>query len=108
MSKEMREQMDKFKNLLKEDNNMGNTPPPSDVPTAEDFAWNQQEDFKTILAEADYQGVYNLMIEFAKLHVQKALESASINLSETLGPEEIKRRGMDEIVIESYPLDNIQ
>lgn len=47
------------------------------IPTAAEFAWNQEEDFKGILAEMNYQEVYKLMIEFAKLHVKKALKDAS-------------------------------
>lgn len=84
----------------------------NNTPTAEDFAWSQEQDFISILAEANYQEVYNLMIEFAKLHVQAALisawEKAKIKqeiFSETGEPiYEIDHLS----ILQSYPSSNIK
>lgn len=70
--------------------------------TAEEFAWSQEEDFKTILAEANYQEVYNLMIEFAKLHVEMALESAAKSAMFS------HESGKGKIHYDAYPLTNIK
>lgn len=70
------------------------------IPTAQEFAWSNNLDFKNALAEMNYQEVYNLMIEFAKLHVTKALTSAHINMQ--LPIEDL------EFTLNSYPLENIK
>jgi len=74
------------------------------IPTAEEFAWSQEEDFKTILAEANYQEVYNLMIEFAKLHVEAALKEAA----EIVDMEVEKDFLTKDVILNSYPLTNIK
>ena len=74
------------------------------IPTAEEFAWSQEEDFKTILAEANYQEVYNLMIEFAKLHVEAALESVAENTKEWHGNHGMLKQS----ILNAYPLTNIK
>lgn len=48
----------------------------NNLPTSEEFAWDKI-DFQTTLAEMNYQEVYYLMQEFAKLHVEAALKEAS-------------------------------
>jgi hypothetical protein len=48
----------------------------NNLPTAEEFAWDKI-DFQTTLAEMNYQEVYYLMQEFAKLHVEASLKEAS-------------------------------
>jgi len=75
------------------------------IPTAEEFAWSQEEDFKTILAEANYQEVYNLMIEFAKLHVEAQTE-AILKITHKNGiPRIVDNK---ESIIDAYPLTNIK
>jgi hypothetical protein len=82
-----------------------------DILTAEEFAWIEK-DLPTILAEADYQEVYDLMIEFAKLHVQAALEAAVVNVDAELVDTTDDSRGLIVIspksILESYPLDRIK
>ena len=81
------------------------------IPTAEEFAWSQEEDFKTILAEANYQEVYNLMIEFAKLHVEAALKDASENaeLKYRINDISCNDKILDKnSILNAYPLTNIK
>lgn len=81
------------------------------IPTAEEFAWSQEEDFKTILAEANYQEVYNLMIEFAKLHVEMALKEASENaeLKYRINDISCNDKILDKkSILNAYPLTNIK
>lgn len=72
------------------------------IPTAKDFAWNQEEDFKTILTEINYQEVYKLMIEFAKLHVEAALKAAS-KQDYVLDSDKAQKS-----ILNAYPLTNIK
>ena len=79
----------------------------NNIPTAEEFAWSQEEDFKTILAEANYQEIYNLMIEFAKLHVEAALKAAYDNIEYTTVDSSVPYV-LEESILNSYPLTNIK
>ena len=77
--------------------------------TAEEFAWSQEEDFKTILAEANYQEVYNLMIEFAKLHVEAALNEVTEKLYfRDSDGHVIRSEESNKLVLKVYPLTNIK
>ena len=98
MSKEMREQMDKMKNLLKEDNNIGNN-----IPTAEEIL-----DKNAMSVYEDVTGKYilNAMIEFAKLHVEAALKAASE--TEVLYLRNGNAYTDEKAIINSYPIDNIK
>jgi hypothetical protein len=91
MSKEMREQMDKFKNLLKEDNSIGNN-----IQTPEEF-W-----FKNTGQNIN-QEEYSAMIEFAKFHVEAALKSASEIILRNSGVNDF-----EDSILNSYPLTNIR
>ena len=79
------------------------------IPTAEEFAWSQEEDFKTILAEANYQEVYNLMIEFAKLHVEAALNEVTEKLYfRDSDGHVIRSEESNKLVLKVYPPTNIK
>jgi hypothetical protein len=83
----------------------------SKIPTAEEFAWSQEQDFKTMLLEQDYQGVYKLMIDFAKLHAEAALFAANNN---AVAKQDHSDFGTGDIwvdsdsILNSYPLSKIQ
>ena len=91
------------------------------IPTAEECLIKERVLLKTIEESGNFPlnltrdtnigsayAIKRAMIEFAKLHVEAALKQASENVTQTIGEEEIKRRQIDEIILESYPLDNIQ
>jgi hypothetical protein len=78
----------------------------NNIPTAEEFAWDKI-DFQTALAEMNYQEVYYLMQEFAKLHVEAALKSAYDNIEYTTVDSSVPYV-VEESIITSYPLTNIK
>ena len=106
------------KNMLKTLNRM------SKIPTAEKFLYNNaKDDEKVIYKDSQdtsetaitYEGASRLMIEFAKLHVQEALESVvqKVQLDEyQIDEDENGFRTISEINVESilnaYPLENIK
>jgi len=75
------------------------------TPAAEEFAWDKI-DFQTALAEMNYQEVYYLMQEFAKLHVEAALKAASGKLpyDDRLNQDMMLKKS----ILNSYPLTNIK
>lgn len=80
------------------------------IPTGEELF---KEAFNTDNCHIDYdkaglKTIKKAMIKFAKLHVEAALKKASEDVIETIGDVEIKRRGIDKIILESYPLTNIK
>jgi hypothetical protein len=72
----------------------------SKIPTAEEFLWDNEEKGSTIWSE----DVYPKMIEFAKLHVQEALDSV---LKESLHGD---KEHQDWLInkFSSYNLNNIK
>lgn len=77
------------------------------IPTAAEFAWNQEDDFKETLAEANYQNVYALMIEFAKLHVEAALKAAASDAHTKDVPYTDDVEVDKESILTAYTLENI-
>ncbi len=97
------------------------------IRTAGHFAskpdFDSEFDLKTVMAECDYQGIYELMIDFAKYHVQAALGKASeksyveyidLQTGETFDYTDVitdDNVGADvniESILNAYPLSNIQ
>lgn len=76
------------------------------LPTADEFL--NKEYYHIILDSEDtYVNVGDIegaMIEFAKLHVQKALESAAENTREWHGNHGMLKQS----ILNAYPLDNIK
>jgi hypothetical protein len=72
------------------------------IPTAEEFAL--QDGYDKVIDHV----TETRMIEFAKLHVEKALEAASkeakITESVTFGWKQINKKS----ILNSYPLENIK
>ena len=71
------------------------------TPTTEEFAWDKI-DFQTTLAEMNYQEIYYLMQEFAKLHVEAALKAAAKSAKFSL------ESGKGKVHFDVYPLTNIK
>jgi len=82
------------------------------IPTAEELCRIEYDDNRpeNIFMErsVDMKWAIFMMKQFAKLHVEAALKKASEDVIETIGDVEIKRRGIDKIILESYPLTNIK
>ena len=69
----------------------------NDIPTAEKFKYSKQKFGEPLISDED------VMIEFAKLHVEAALENVLINI-------EISADGFlnEESILNAYPLKNIK
>ena len=73
-----------------------------DIPTAEEFA-KKHHPMKT------YPADWNVMIEFAKLHVEKALKDALDSIPCLGSSSDIATyEEVEEAVLNSYPLENIK
>ena len=69
------------------------------IPTAEEFY------FETTQCHINHRDIKRAMVEFAKLHVQAALEAAT-NLTNKSGiPRIVDNK---DSILNSYPLDNIK
>jgi hypothetical protein len=85
------------------------------IPTAEEFFLNNyfndsisQEDKKLWLETNEQaQKSLNIMIEFAKLHVEKALELAYGNIEYTLEDSTVPYV-VEDSILNAYTLDNIK
>ena len=75
------------------------------LPTAEEFL--QQEQFYAVTSGDEYE-IAQAMIEFAKLHVQAALESASKNGRTRTNDESTSIIVDSDTILNAYPLDNIK
>ena len=72
----------------------------SKIPTAEEICNKQFFGFKGEL----WVGVHKAMIEFAKLHVEAALEEAEIEGQTNWG----NSKKMKDAILNAYPLTNIK
>ena len=85
------------------------------IPTAEEFLLNNyfdasisREDKKLWLETNEQaQKSLNIMIGFAKLHVEKALELAYSNIEYTLEDSTVPYV-VEDSILNAYPLDNIK
>lgn len=59
---------------------------------------------KWITKPLDYNDIENLMIEFARYHVEQALKEAEIKAQQTCGNSVIMKNS----VLNAYPLENIK
>ncbi len=59
---------------------------------------------KWITKPLDYNDIENLMIEFARYHVEQALKEAEIRAQQTWGNSVIMKNS----VLNAYPLENIK
>ncbi len=98
MSKEMREQMDKMKNLLKENRNIENA-----IPTASELTDKRYKNFDELDTGDIWSNIEDLMVEFARLHVEAALKEASEIVTRASGVNDF-----EESILNSYPLYNIK
>jgi hypothetical protein len=98
MSKEMREQMNKMKNLLKENRNIENG-----IPTASELTDKRYKNFDELDTGDIWSNIEDLMIEFAKLHVEAALKEAS-SQAHWDGSDGVNIKS----ILNSYPLTNIR
>lgn len=76
------------------------------IPRAYDFLTNFSDD-------PDDDTIYEAMVEFARLHVEAALKTASEKVSLTDFAYEFLQEGADdaidkESILNAYPLDNIK
>ena len=86
------------------------------VITAEEFVENKYPFFEDLDSGNIWVNIDNLMIEFAKLHVEAALKAASEKASVTpIDHEEISEGSFrpiwgvdDDSILNSYPLTNIK
>ena len=75
------------------------------VPTAEEFLQNSDK--------TTFNAIENTMVEFAKLHVEAALKSASCSAEiESCGnpydPSDDSKCVSEKSILNAYPLDNIK
>ena len=70
----------------------------STIPTAEKFVEGK---------EFSIPSIYNMMIEFAKLHVTAAIAEC-IDCAPTSSTDDIYRSDVVECLTDCYPLDNIK
>ena len=80
----------------------------SKIPTAEEVMQNHLDPHDCLRVSKCYDMTLDAMKEFAKLHVEAALKSASekakIDKSVTFGWEKVDRPS----ILKSYPLENIK
>lgn len=76
------------------------------VPTAKEFYYNNKSDFE--ISVLSIPGLCEVMIEFAKLHLEAALEAASD--TDILSGRSYKHRtNLDmDAILNAYPLDKIK
>lgn len=82
-----------MKHLKKYNEGLNESNSDNSIPTAEEFL----NDIKNITYSQE-----EMMIEFAKLHVEAALQSAADNYSE--GPSDV----VEKLILSSYPENNIK
>jgi hypothetical protein len=102
MSKEMREQMDKMKNLLKENRNIENA-----IPTASELTDKRYKNFDELDTGDIWSNIEDLMVEFARLHVEAALKSVYDNIEYTTEDSSVPYV-VEESILNAYPLYNIK
>ena len=72
------------------------------IPTAEEFY------FETTQCHINHRDIKRAMVEFAKLHVEKALEAALEDAPWGSSTDTVSYKDMKDAILNSYPLDNIK
>ena len=84
------------------------------TPTAQEFlkayaTWSTQDSPDTMTTVIDISDCLEAMIEFAKLHVEAALEAAALEAHTKLVPFTDNEQQVDkESILTAYPLTNIK